>query len=154
MNRNGVLARTLITAGLAFALGTSAAACAQESDSAADAPAAADQSAAPSDEPRRRRDRRRDAESAAAAPAAPTVTELPQTTVLAETVETKITCRNIKPPGSRVARRICGTEQQWAAANQRSSEDAEEGLRQFRNRSGVTGTPASGPASLNAPAGL
>lgn len=146
----------MFAAGLAIAIGTNAGALAQESDTAAVAPAATEQTAAPSDQPRRGRDRRRNAEAAEAeAPAAPAaLTELPQTTVLAETVEAKITCRNIKPPGSRVVRRICGTEEQWAAANQRSSDDAEEGLRQFRNRAGVTGTPPSGPASLNTPAGL
>lgn len=154
MNRNRVLARTLCAAGLTMVLGTGASALAQEPGTTANTAAAAEQAAATSNESRRRRERRRDADIAPAASAAPTgVTELADTTALAETVESKIVCKNVKPIGSRVARRVCGTEEQWAAANQRSSEDAEEGLRQFRNRAGVGGA-GSGPASLNAPAGL
>jgi hypothetical protein len=146
MNGNSVLARALVAAGLAIGLGASAGASAQEPGTSADAPAVIEQSAAPSDQPTRRRDRRRNAETAAEAPA-----ETAAATDLTETVEAKITCKNIKPIGSRVARRVCGTEEQWAAAGQRSSEETEEGLRQFRSRAGIGGA-GSGPASLNTPA--
>jgi hypothetical protein len=135
MNRDGVWVRILCSTGLVLALGTGNT-LAQDSSSAANAPAAAEQGTAPAEQ-LSRRERRRNAEAAAAAAADS-----------AATAEPKMVCKNIKPIGSRVERRICGTEEQWAAANQSTSSDAQESMRQIRDRSGVTGGGGGGPASL------
>lgn len=132
----------VLAAGLALALGAPTGAFAQSSSTANQARAA--EPAATAAEQPRRRDRRRDGETAAAAPTAAAADT-------AASNEPKLICKNIKPIGSRVARRICGTEEQWAADNARTSADAAEGMRQIRDRSGVTGGASSGPASLGSP---
>jgi hypothetical protein len=147
MNRNGAWVRILCMTGLALVLGNGAPA--QETSSAANVPASAEQSARPAEQPSRR-DRRRNAETAAAAAAA-TPAAAP-TADGAATAEPKVICKNIKPIGSRVARRICGTEEQWAASGESTRADAQEGMRQVRDRSGVTGGVGAGPASLGTPA--
>jgi hypothetical protein len=153
MKREG-FSLQILCVGMVLALDIGAGAFAQP-PSAADAPAAAEPAAAPTDQPRRR-ERRRDADAdqaaptaSAATPTATAATAAPAAT--AATAEPKLICKNIKPIGSRVARRICGTEEQWAADNGRTSSDAEESMRQIRDRSGVTGGAASGPASLGTP---
>jgi hypothetical protein len=153
MNRDGIWVRVLCTTGLALVLG-SGTTLAQESSSAAGASAAAEQGTAPAKQPSRR-ERRRNAEAAAAAATATTTATAAPTaaagTDSAQAAEPKIVCKNIKPIGSRVERRICGTEEQWAASSQSTSADAQEGMRQVRDRSGVTGGGGGGPASLGTP---
>jgi hypothetical protein len=151
MKRDGIWVRILCTTGLALVLGTGTT-LGQESSSAAGASAAAEQGTAPAEQPSRR-ERRRSAEAAAAAAAA-TPTAAPtaaSATDSAQAAEPKIICKNIKPIGSRVERRICGTEEQWAASSQSTSADAQEGMRQVRDRSGITGGGGGGPASLGTP---
>jgi hypothetical protein len=143
MNRHGA-SRILLAAGVALMLGVGTGARAQESN-AVNAPPAAEQGAAGAEQSRRR-ERRRASENAAP-PAAATAAAA----ATAETAEPKLICKNIKPIGSRVARRICGTEEQWAADNARTSADAEESMRQMRSRSGLTTGGGSGPASLGTP---
>lgn len=129
---------------LAVAFGIATVGASAQSSTTANAPPAAEPSAAPAEQTRRR-DRRRpeQAATAAAAPAA--------TAEATASEEPKLVCKNIKPIGSRVARRICATEEQWAADNARTSADAAESMRQVRDRSGVTGGSSSGPASLGSP---
>jgi len=149
MNRDGIWVRILCTTGLAVVLGAGTA-LAQDSSSAANTSAAAEQGAAPAEQ-LSRRERRRNAEAAAAAAAAATPAAAPTAATAAnsaQAAEPKMICKNIKPIGSRVERRICGTEEQWAASSQSTSADAQEGMRQVRDRSGVTGGGGGGPASL------
>jgi hypothetical protein len=147
MNRDGIWVRILCTTGLAVVLGAGTA-LAQDSSSAANTSAAAEQGTAPAEQ-LSRRERRRNAEAAAAAAAAATPAPAAATAAnSAQAAEPKMICKNIKPIGSRVERRICGTEEQWAAANQSTSSDAQESMRQIRDRSGVTGGGGGGPASL------
>lgn len=145
MNRDGVWVRVLCTTALALVLGIGTSA--QESSPAADAPASAEQGAQPAEQ-LSRRERRRNAEAAAAAAAA-TAAAAPTDSVA--TAEPEVVCKSIKPIGSRVERRVCATEQQWAATNQSTSSDAQESMRQIRDRSGVTGGGGGGPASLGTP---
>jgi hypothetical protein len=128
-------------------LGASAAALAQAPapadhatvTSAADAATAADQ-------PRRARDRRRSAqpadetrapEAAAVAATLPTHTAATTSAQPAETVEARIVCKNIKLTGTKISRRICGTPEQWAAQEQKTTDDAQEAMRQVRDRSSI-----------------
>jgi hypothetical protein len=75
-----------------------------------------------------------------AASAAPAVAE-----PVAETVEAKLVCRTIKPTGTRVGRRICGTPEQWAASEKASTDAAQEGMRQVRDRSSVVVSQPDNP---------
>lgn len=102
------------------------------------APAAA---AAPAEQPRRKRDRRRQAETTAAAPANAT----------AQTTEAEIICKDIKPIGSRIPRRVCGTEAQWGGSSEETAAHAQEQLRQIRERATLTGGGTTGPSSIGAP---
>jgi hypothetical protein len=149
MNRHRVWVRILGTTGLALMLG---AGTALAQDSTASAPAAAGQTISPAEQPSRR-ERRRNAEAAAsaAAAAAPPAATQAAATDAAATAEPKMVCKSVKPIGSRVERRVCGTEEQWAAANQSTSSDAQESMRQVRDRSGITGGGGGGPASLGTP---
>jgi hypothetical protein len=149
MNRHRVWVGILGTTGLALVLG---AGIALAQDSTATAPAAAGQTTSPAEQPSRR-ERRRNAEAAASAAAAAAPPAATQAAAADPTApaEPKVVCKNIKPIGSRVARRICGTEEQWAAASESTSADAQEGMRQVRDRSGVTGGVGAGPASLGTP---
>jgi hypothetical protein len=148
MTKARVWTGCVLAAGLALALGAATGAAAQSSSTASPA-RAAEPSAAPGEQARRR-DRRRPAETAAAT-AAPSAAPTAAAADTAASGEPKQICKNIKPIGSRVARRICGTEEQWAADNARTSADAAESMRQVRDRSGVTGGASSGPASLGSP---
>jgi hypothetical protein len=153
MNRDGALVRILCTTALVLGLGTGAAA--QEGNSAASAPASSEQAAPPAEQARRR-DRRRNAEAAAETPATPTAAAEAAATPSAAAdpaapAEPKMVCKNVKPIGSRVARRTCATEEQWAASRDSSRADAQEGMRQVRDRSGITGGVGAGPASLGTP---
>lgn len=146
MTKARVWAGSLLAAWLVLALGVASSASAQ-SRSTESAARSAEPSAAPAEQPRRR-DRRRNDD--AAAPAAAPATDASASATAAAN-EPKLICKNIKPIGSRVARRICGTEEQWAADNARTSADADESMRQMRGRSGITGGSSSGPASLGQP---
>jgi hypothetical protein len=153
MNRDGALIRILCTTALVLGLGAGTAA--QEGNPAANAPASAEQ-AAPQGEQASRRDRRRNAEAAAETAGAPTAAAEAAAAPTAAAdpaapTEPKMVCKNIKPIGSRVARRTCATEEQWAASRDGSRADAQEGMRQVRDRSGITGGVGAGPASLGNP---
>lgn len=66
---------------------------------------------------------------------------------LADTVDAKLICRTIKPTGTRVGRRICGTPEQWAASEKASTDAAQEGMRQVRDRSSVVVSQPESPLS-------
>jgi hypothetical protein len=64
-----------------------------------------------------------------------------ETTALAiepdESSETKIVCKNIKVLGTKISRRTCGTPEQWAAQARKTTDDAQETMRQVRDRSAI-----------------
>jgi hypothetical protein len=144
-------ARALLTTAFAVALGTSVGALAQDSSPAAN-DATATEPATPAEQPRRNRDRRRNAdaaaEAAAPATAASATSSVAATTQQAETVEARMVCKNIRLTGTKISKRVCGTPEQWAATNEKTSNDASETMRQVRQQGGVVvtqpGTPGPG----------
>ena len=124
----------------------------------ADAAATAEQSAPAAESPRRTRERRNAqaatnaAEAPAEAAAAPATPETAAAATLveppAETVEARIVCKNYKRTGTRMARRLCGTPEQWAAIGEATSENAEENMRQIRERSAIA-SPIDNPLNPN-----
>ena len=146
----------------AVALGIATAGVAQaQTDAAvaddADAAATAEQSAPADESPRRTRERRNAqaatdaADVPAEATAAPATPETAAAATLvepsAETVEARIKY-NYKRTGTRMARRFCGTPEQWAAIGEATSENAEENMRQIRERSAIA-SPIDNPLNPN-----
>ena len=147
-------------AAVALGIATTGAAQAQPDAAVADdadAAAKAEQPAPAAESPRRTRERRNAraatnaAETpaeAAAAPATPATAAAALVEPPAETVEARIVCKNYKPTGSRMARRVCGTPEQWAAIGEATSENAEENMRQIRERSAIA-SPIDNPLNPN-----
>lgn len=148
MNRDSgvarAVARALPTCAFVLSLGVSSVAFAQEAGPKG-ASAVGEVTADAAEQPRRARDRRRSAAVAAtsqpaadtaAAPAAATADAAPATPP-AETVDQRIVCKNVKLTGTKISRRVCGTPDQWTAQEQRTSDDAQEAMRQVRDRSSV-----------------
>jgi ribosomal protein L32 len=94
----------------------------------------------PTDQSRRERRRSAHAVTARATAAA---------TNSGESAAAEIICKNIKPIGSRVSRRVCGTEAQWSGSSEKTAAHAQEEMRQMRARAGLTGPAPPGPASLS-----
>ena len=119
--------------------------------------AAATAASAPAAEPAAppsRRDRRRPAQAetaavpaAATAPAAPAAAAAPVAPAAGAEAEgpTQI-CKNIKPLGTRMAKRVCGTPEQWAALEKKTTDAGSDDLRQVRSTGGVIAT-TPGPTS-------
>jgi hypothetical protein len=136
----------------ALAIGLAALAQAQPDASAADTTSAAtDDSNAAAAAPRAR-DRGRASRDAGDAPAAAAAGS-PGSTALAtpvepaaETIEAKLVCKSMKPLGTRVAKRVCATPEQWAATDRRTTRGAEEGMRQMRDRNSTVIQPIGGSA--------
>lgn len=149
-----VIAGLVLTGAAVIAIGSSAGALAQAADSAASAVSAEAGTAAPVQARRRGRDGRRDAEPAPPEPAAAPESLPTHTAAVAvqpdETVEAKLICKNIKATGTRVSRRICGTPEQWASVSQRTTDDAQETMRQIRDRTSIV---VSQPENPLAPGG-
>jgi hypothetical protein len=155
------VARALLTSVFVVTLGAGAPALAQDATPLDDAAVASGtDAAAAADQPRRGRERRRAAEAAdetrppepAAAPATlPTYNAATASVAqAAETIEAKMVCKNRKITGTKISRRICGTPEQWAAQQQRTTDDAQEAMRQVRERSSIVVTQPS----QQAPTGL
>jgi hypothetical protein len=151
MNRDSGVARTatraLLTGALVLALGASAAALAQAPAPADDTRVTSATGAAPeADQPRRARHRRRPARpvgdtcTPAGAATLPTYTATTTSAQLAETVEATMVCKNIKVTGTKISRRLCGTPEQWASQERKTTDDAQEAMRQVRERSSIVVT--------------
>jgi hypothetical protein len=56
-------------------------------------------------------------------------------------------CKNIKLTGTKISKRICGTPEQWAAQEKRTTDDAQEAMRQVRDRSSIVVTQPDNPLS-------
>jgi hypothetical protein len=112
-------------------------------------PAAAASAGAAAEQPRNARERRRaargepaqsrSAQSSAAETAAPTAAG-------AKGAESELVCKTIKTTGSNVGRRVCGTAEQWAAQSKKTTDAAEDHMRQVRSHGAVIST-TPGPAS-------
>jgi hypothetical protein len=135
---------------LAVALCASLSAAAQSSGTE---PAAAEAApaAAAADQPKSRRERRREAEAAEQAAAATAAVQPAAATAAvaaepaAETVEAKMICKNIKVVGTKISRRVCGTPEQWASVSERTSNDAQETMRQVREATSIVVTQPGSP---------
>lgn len=102
--------------------------------------AAADAASAVAEQPLSRRERRRAAEAAeaqAAAVAAPSAAAEPA----AEAADEELVCNKIEVTGSKIGKRVCGTQAQWDARNRRTSEDAQDAVRSVGERSQFPGAP-------------
>jgi hypothetical protein len=149
MNRDsgfaGAVARAMLAGALGLSLVITASALAQDATSKDDATVTrAIESASPAEPPRRARDRRRSAavpDETQAPEATAVATTDTETTALAiepdESSETKIVCKNIKVLGTKISRRTCGTPEQWAAQARKTTDDAQETMRQVRDRSAI-----------------
>jgi hypothetical protein len=160
MNRDSGMTRAvprgLLTGALVLTLCTSAAALAQDATPGDDAAVSrgAQAGTAP-DQPRRGRDRRRSSqttdEPAAAATAAAAVAPAADTTpaTLAQhsvdTIEARMVCKNIKATGTKISRRICGTPEQWATQERTTTDNAQEAMRQVRERSSIVVSQPQNP---------
>jgi hypothetical protein len=153
MDRDSGVARitcTLLT-GAALLFGAGTAVYAQRATPADDA--AVTSATTPADQPRRARERRRAAEPAEVTRSEPAAAALPPTDAAAatlaaqtaETVEARIVCKNVKLTGTKISRRICGTPEQWAAQSEKTTDDAQEALRQVRDRSSIVVSQPDNP---------
>jgi hypothetical protein len=134
------LAYALIVGAFAWFLGLSGGAAAQ--DAAAPnvaAPGAAQAEAANQSRRERRRATRPEPapESTATTAAAPAA---------AATAEPEKICKNFKPLGSHMAKRVCGTPEQWAAFEKKTTDSASDDLRNVRSTGAVIAT-TPGPQS-------
>jgi hypothetical protein len=89
-----------------------------------------------------RKDRRR----AAKTDATDATAKVDSGTDAAATEEPERVCKNIKPLGTRMAKRVCGTPEQWAALEKKTTDAASDDLRHVRSTGGVIAT-TPGPAS-------
>jgi hypothetical protein len=156
-----VVTQALLAGAFVLTLSAGNAALAQDAPRADVATIASGADAAPTaDQPRRARDRRRAAEAddeTRAPEAAPVAETLPSfapattsATQPAEVVEATLVCKNRKVTGTKISRRICGTPEQWAAQEKKTTDDAQEAMRQVRERSSIVVTQPS----QQAPTGL
>ena len=141
----GAVARAMWAGALGLSLVITASALAQDATPKADATVTrATEHVTPAEPPRRARDRRRSAavsDQAHPPEAAAVATTGTDAAALAiepdETVENKIVCKNIKVLGTKISRRTCGTPEQWAAQARKTTDDAQETMRQVRDRSAI-----------------
>ena len=142
--RSRGLVYALLAGAFAWLLWPSAGALAQEAAAATSA-APAEAAAQP------RRDRRRAAKAdaqAVKAQATVAASAQPDAGAAEAVVEAEIVCKNIKPLGTRMARRICGTPAQWAALEKKTTDAAEDDMRQVGGQGAILSTtpgPAVGP---------
>jgi hypothetical protein len=154
MNRDSRLSHrfvhALLAGAFAWLLWPSAGPLAQDDA----APATNTASAAPAEgAPQSRRDRRRATKAEAAAADAETQTAGAAASTVSggdaeAVVESEIVCKNIKPLGTRMAKRVCGTPAQWAALEKKTTDAASDDMRQVRGQGAVIATtpgPAVGP---------
>jgi hypothetical protein len=139
------LARALLAGAFAWLLWPSAGALAQEDEAPVVAPSTAPAEAAAQS----RRDRRRAAKAETPAAAADTAVAAAPTASGGDAeaiVESEIVCKNIKPLGTRMAKRVCGTPAQWAALEKKTTDAAEDDMRQVGGQGAVLAPgAAAGP---------
>ena len=137
------IAKALIVGAFAWFLSPSSGVLAQD----VAAPAAAAPSAAPAEAPSQsRRERRRAAQPEPAAAPEATATATTTTAAPAALVEPEKICKNFKPLGSHMAKRVCGTPEQWAAFEKKTTDAASDDMRNVRSTGAVIAT-TPGPQS-------
>jgi hypothetical protein len=149
-NRFSGLAGALVAASFGLTLAPSPEAWAQEA-------APSDAATAAAEQPQSRRERRRAAEAAAAAeksaqaqPAAePGVSALAETVVAAEEEE-ELVCKMYKQSGTKIGRRVCGTQAEWDAWADRTAAEAKDVVREIGDRSKFPAAPQV-PAAFPTP---
>jgi hypothetical protein len=77
----------------------------------------------------------------AAAPAATSATTAAGDPATQPPAQPKKICRSIDVLGSKIAKRVCATQEEWAAFNNHAREDAQDGLRRLQDQG------ANSPAS-------
>jgi len=146
-DRSSALARAIIAAILVVALAPSFVGQAQDERPEA---APADVATVAADQPQSRRERRRAAEAAAQAGQAQDAPELAPTTVAAVApgeaesavaAEDELVCKKIQVTGSKIGKRVCGTQAQWDARNNRTSEEAQDAVREIGRQSSFPAAP-------------
>jgi len=157
--RSRASARAVITSAALWVFSPSSGALAQESAVPTANAAGSEVAAEAAPEPRSARERRRAARAQTESPPAKTASgaEAPPAVAQAdadaadtgsESTESQLICKSVKPLGTRMAKRVCGTPEQWAAIEGRTSEAAGESMRQVHQQSGVIAAqpgPAAGP---------
>lgn len=144
-------ARTCL--GIVFALGAASlvdtASAAPDDQTAAEptaqptSNAATETTTAPANRRQAREQRRQQAEAAAAAaasaqPAQPKVAAAAATSEAAPPpAAPKQICKNMDVMGSKIPRRVCATQDEWAVYENRGREDAQDGLRRLRDQGAV-----------------
>jgi hypothetical protein len=138
------LARAFIAATFVLAFGPAANGLAQDSQQPADT---ASSTATTADQPRRNRQRRRAEDEAPASDAQTQDAAAPATDAAApgveviEVVEERLVCKSEKLAGTKIARRTCGTPEQWEARSRQTSRAAQDAVQEIRNRSAFPAPP-------------
>src|SRR4026208_2240519 len=134
----GRRAHALLAGAFLCGLGPAAQPLAQENA----APAAASGATPVEAATQTRKDRRR----AANTDATDATAKVDSGTDAAATEEPERVCKNIKPLGTRMAKRVCGAPDQWPALKKKTTDAASDALRPVRSTGGVIAT-TPGPAS-------
>jgi hypothetical protein len=147
-DRLRTLAPALIATTFVLAFGPSTSGLAQDNEQEANT---ASSTATTADQPRRNRQRRRaEHESAASADtqaqtAAGSATDVaaPDVEVInvVEVVEERLVCKSEKLAGTKIARRTCGTPEQWAARARQTSRAAQDAVQEIRDRNSFPAPP-------------
>jgi hypothetical protein len=82
----------------------------------------------------RQRDGAATAATASASPAQPTAAAAATTTAAQDPAAPKKICKNMDVMGSKIPRRVCATQDEWATYEGRGREDAQDGLRRLRDQ--------------------
>jgi hypothetical protein len=146
LRRSCTLAYALLIGALICIVSPSSPALAQDDAAAI---AAAGGTAPAETAPQSRKDRRRGrADASAAQQQTAAATPTTAAAAAASTEEPAMVCKSIKPLGTRMAKRVCGTPEQWAAFEKKTTDAASDDLRTVRSTGGVIATtpgPAAGP---------
>jgi hypothetical protein len=113
------------------------------------------EAAAPANERRHGRDRHASKSestsaapvSGAAAPAAASATAAAGDSATQPPAQPKKVCRSADVIGSKIPRRVCATQEEWAAFDTRQREDAQDGLRHMRDQGAMS--PGNTPVSAS-----
>jgi hypothetical protein len=137
LERSRSFARAIIATTFVFALAPPLEATAQD---AAPKAAPADAATTSAQQPQSRRERRRAAEvtqAQAVGAAAPTAAADPAAAAPAD----ELVCKKIEVTGSKIGKRVCGTQAQWDARNRRTSGEAQDAVRSVGERSQFPAEP-------------
>jgi hypothetical protein len=148
-----LMTRALITGAVVLVFWPAGGALAQDAAPTSPAPRS-DAAAEPTVGSRSARERRRASRADAEAPPAPAVPSVAEAQAnaaepVSEPAEPERVCKNIKPTGTRVAKRVCGTPEQWAAMERTTTDAAQEGMRQVRDQTSIVVTQPTPPLGAN-----